>query len=188
VQSGDNLVTNIEIVRGPEPASHRNANWIALHNQAYFRDKTCANCHTTADGGGISDSSFCSNSACHGTVYEYAGFNAEALRKILKDQLPPPETPRPQPSLSGVPTWDSFFGPLLATKCGSCHSQRPSAGLNLTRYSSAMAGGHEGPVIIPGDSGKSVLVQAQSSQHFANLSAQELEAVKKWIDAGAPEK
>ena len=57
---------------GQEPASHRNGDWIGLHDQAY--DQTCADCHTTADAGGTSDISFCSNSACHGRTYPYATF------------------------------------------------------------------------------------------------------------------
>jgi hypothetical protein len=43
-------------------------------------------------------------------------------------------------------------------------------------------------VIVPEDSAGSKLSQIQSSKHFANLSAEELELVKQWIDAGAPEK
>jgi hypothetical protein len=43
-------------------------------------------------------------------------------------------------------------------------------------------------VIVPGDSANSRLVQVQSDRHFKNLSPEELELVKQWIDAGAPEK
>jgi hypothetical protein len=186
VVGSEDLVTDIEISHGPEPASHRNANWISLHNRAY--DDTCANCHTTADDGGTSNTSFCSNSACHGVAYPYAGFDAPALREILREQLPaPPPTVAPTPSASGRPTYNSFFGPLFMAKCGSCHSENPSAGLSLTTYADAMKGSDSGPVIIPGDSAQSELVKVQSIDHFANLSVQELEAVKQWIDSGAPE-
>jgi hypothetical protein len=52
-----------------------------------------------------------------------------------------------------------------------------------------MKGSSKGPVVIPGDSANSLLVQVQSTgKHFANLAAEELEAIKQWIDAGAPEK
>ena len=184
-----NLVTNLEVEHGPEPASHLNANWISLHNLAYLRDNTCANCHTVADDGGTSNTSFCSNPACHGIAYTYAGFDAQALRESLKGQLPvPPTTVTSQPSASGVPTYDSFFRSLFTAKCGSCHGAKATAGLNLTTYAGAMKGGSDGPVIIQGDSAHSKLVQIQSNDHFANLSAQELQAVKQWIDSGAPEK
>jgi NapC/NirT cytochrome c family, N-terminal region/Planctomycete cytochrome C len=188
VSTGDELVTDIELSRGPEPDSHRNANWISLHNGAF--DNTCANCHTTFDAGATSDTSFCSNSACHGTDYRYAGFNAPALRESLTGQLPTTGTGTPVPSTSGKPTYASFFGSLLLKKCGSCHSAgtNASAGLNLTTYQGTMKGSTDGPVIIPGDSAGSRLAIVQEEDHFANLSAQELHAVRQWIDSGAPEK
>jgi hypothetical protein len=183
-QGAEGLVTNIEIVHGPEPDSHRDANWIGLHNEAYLSDNSCANCHSMSDDGGTSNTSFCSNSACHGTPYPYVGFDAPALRKVLKAQLSEPNTVTQS---SQVPTWKSFIGALLATRCGTCHGANPSAGLDLTTFASAMSGGNEGPVITAGDSANSILVQAQSHIPHANLSGQELDAVKRWIDAGAPE-
>jgi hypothetical protein len=50
-----------------------------------------------------------------------------------------------------------------------------------------MKGGDSGPVIFEGDSAGSLLVKIQSGAHFATFSADELNVVKKWIDAGAPE-
>jgi hypothetical protein len=179
-------LTNIEVNSGPEPASHLGANWIGLHNRAY--NSTCATCHTTGDAGGTSDTSFCSNSACHGTVFKFAGFDAPALRAILSQEVPLSPGVAPQPSQSGAPTWDSFFGPLLFAKCGGCHGSKPAGGLTLTTYAGAMQGANEGPVIIAGDSAQSVLVQVMGDEHYANLTAQELQAIKQWIDAGAVEK
>jgi len=52
-----------------------------------------------------------------------------------------------------------------------------------------MKGSANGPVIVPGDSANSVLFQVQSAGgHFANLTAEELEIIGQWIEAGAPEK
>jgi hypothetical protein len=51
-----------------------------------------------------------------------------------------------------------------------------------------MKGSTNGPVVIPGNSAESRLVQVQSRDHFSNLSDEELEAVIDWIDAGAPER
>ena len=171
----DDFVTNIEISRGPEPESHLNANWISLHNQAF--DPTCVSCHTTDDPGGTSNASFCSNSACHGNVYTYAGFDAPALREILKDQLPPPApVAEPAPSDTENPTYDLYVGPLFAAKCTICHGgSSPQKGLDLSAYGSTMDGGDEGAVITPGDSAGSLLVKIQSGQHFATFSADELE-------------
>jgi hypothetical protein len=58
----------------------------------------------------------------------------------------------------------------------------------MLTYEDLMNGSANGPVIISGDSAKSVLVQIQSTgEHFANLAVEELEIIKQWIDAGAPE-
>ena len=41
------FITNVPIVRGPEPPSHSHTSWIALHGQAI--DTTCARCHPPKD-------------------------------------------------------------------------------------------------------------------------------------------
>ena len=186
VAGQDDFVTDIEISRGPEPESHFNPNWIALHNEAF--GSSCTACHTMDDPGGTSNTSFCSNSACHGNVYTYAGFDAPALREILKSQLPPPEPVTEPPAQVDTPTYDNYAGPLFETKCSACHGDLASGGLKLTTYADAMKGGADGPVIVPGDSGDSLLYQIQSEgKHFAKLTADELEIIKQWIDSGAPE-
>ncbi|MEW5869799.1 MAG: NapC/NirT family cytochrome c [Chloroflexota bacterium] len=179
--------TEIEISRGPEPQSHLSANWIGLHNQAI--DQTCANCHTTADPGGVSNTSFCSNSACHGSVWKYAGFDAPALRQVLVSQLPPTPTPAPLPS-GGPLTYQDTIGPLLQARCGACHSVNGIQGLDVTTFASLMQGGQNGPVVLPGDVENSLLVQKQSGDlpHFGQLTPEELQTVIQWIQAGAPEK
>jgi hypothetical protein len=185
VVDSQDFVANIEISRGPEPESHLNPNWISLHNQVF--DSTCESCHTTDDPGGTSNTSFCSNSACHGNVYTYAGFDAPALREILQQQLPPPPV-EPTPGDISNPTFDSYVGTLFEAKCAACHGgASPQKGLDLSTYAGVLDGGESGPAINPGDSAGSLLVQVQSGAHFATFSDEELEVVKNWIDAGAPE-
>ncbi len=185
VEEGD-FIADIEISLGPEPETHLNANWIALHRDVF--DPTCANCHSTQDPGGTSNTSFCSNSACHGAAWEYAGFDAPGLREILKQQLPPTPTPS-GPVVSGPLTWQATIGPLLQARCGTCHGEKGIKGLNLTSYQGAMAGGEDGPAIIPGDPAASPLVKKQSGEepHFGQLNPEELSLVTDWIAAGAPE-
>jgi cytochrome c5 len=186
VAGTEDFVADIEISRGPEPESHLNSNWISLHRDVF--DSTCEGCHTTDDPGGTSNTSFCSNSACHGNVYTYAGFDAPALREILQEQLPPPPA-EPAPSSTENPTFDSYVSSLFAAKCTVCHGgSSPQKGLDLSAYSSVIEGGESGPAILPGDSAGSLLVQVQNGPHFATFSTDELEVVKQWIDAGAPEK
>ena len=180
----EDFVTSIEISRGPEPESHLNPNWISLHNETF--NTTCANCHSTEDAGGTSNTSFCSNEACHGNVFQYAGFDAPALREALRSQLPTPEPAPPPAPVVGTPTFTANIAPLLAG-CTACHGATASAGLSLLTYADLMAGGTNGPVVVPGDAASSLIVQVQSSQHFLNLSADDLGTLTLWIDSGAPE-
>jgi len=111
------------------------------------------------------------------------------LREILQSQLPAPEPTAEAPTLTGAPTYENYVGPLVATKCAGCHGDLATAGLNMLTYEGIMKGSSKGPVIVPGDSVNSLLVQIQSTgKHFANFTAEELEAIKQWINAGAPEK
>lgn len=180
------FLTRIEISRGLEPDTHHNPNWISLHNKAF--DATCANCHTTGDPGGTSNTSFCSNSACHGTVFTFAGFDAPKLRTILAAQLPTPQPTQPLAPVVGNPTFDANVGPILQSKCTACHGASPPLGLSFLTYASTMKGSQNGPVILPNNSAGSQLVIIQSATHFANLTKEELEIIIQWIDAGAPEK
>ena len=187
VAGATEFVANIELPRGPEPISHQDANWIAKHNQVF--NDTCSECHTTGNPGGSDNSSFCSNSACHGVSWEFAGFDAPALRETILETLPPTPTPTPL-DLSGALTYDATIGPLLVSRCGACHAGDGIMELNLTTYQSAMQGSTSGPVIIPGDANSSILVQKQSGDlpHFGQFTPEELSLVVDWINSGAPEK
>jgi len=186
VKGEEDFVTEIEISSGLEPETHLNPNWISLHNQVF--GESCKACHTMEDAGGTSNTSFCSNSACHGSVYTFAGFDAPTLREILQSQIPTPEPTPELPAFTGEPTYESYVGPLMTTKCGACHGELATAGLNVLTYEGLMAGSSNGPVVVPGNSVDSVLFQVQSTgKHFANFTAEELEIIQQWIDADAPE-
>ena len=204
VAGPDKFVANIEISRGPEPESHKSSNWLGLHRFAF--DETCSTCHNTANAGGTDNSSFCSNSACHGGNWQYAGLNAPALKPVLQKQLPPTPTPAPTQAPTATPlpgagatpvaappagalTYINTIGPLFKDRCESCHGSGALGGLNLTTYAAAMKGGKSGLVIAPGEPENSLLIKKQSgaTPHFGQLSASELQLVTEWIKAGAPE-
>ncbi len=187
VAGPNDFVVNIEISRGPEPSSHLNPNWIGLHRDVF--DPSCSNCHTTEDPGGTSNTSFCSNSACHGIAWVYAGFDAPSLREILRSQLDGVAA-EPEPELEELTlSYGGAIGPLLEARCGACHGEGGLQGLDVTTYETLMRGGVSGLAIIPGDPEGSLLVQRQSGDeaHFGQFSTEELALVFEWIAAGAPE-
>jgi hypothetical protein len=165
-----------------------NPNWISLHREVF--DPSCENCHTTDNPGGTDNSSFCSNSACHGNVWEYAGFDAPRLRDILLEQLP--EVASEQViTLQELPlTFEGSIHTILTTRCESCHGPEGIQGLDLSNYQNILAGGVSGPALIPGEPEASLLVQKQQGEipHFGQLTLEELALLKSWIQDGAPEK
>ncbi|MEJ2011198.1 MAG: NapC/NirT family cytochrome c [Anaerolineales bacterium] len=183
------FVAEVEISRGPEPDSHRNPNWISLHRDVL--EPSCSNCHTTGNPGGVDNSSFCSNSTCHGNVWEYAGFDAPKLRELLQAQLPSVSEATPESPLSGeLPlTYDGSIGALFHERCTSCHHEDGLADLNLSTYAGVMTGGTSGAAVVPGDPDSSMIIIKQTSEapHFAQLTPQEIDLVSSWIVAGAPE-
>jgi hypothetical protein len=99
VTVGSNTNAILQLNSGPEPDSHLNSNWITMHRT--MLNNSCKGCHTTEDPGGTSNKSFCSNSACHGAKFTFAGFDAPKLRQVLSDQADkmatstPEATPKP---------------------------------------------------------------------------------------------
>jgi mono/diheme cytochrome c family protein len=82
------------------------------------------------------------------------------------------------------PTFASTIGPLLTERCGACHGD--AAGLTVTDYDALIAGSASGPVIGPGDPDGSRIVEVQREEHYAQLSATELDLLIGWITDGAP--
>jgi hypothetical protein len=58
-------------------------------------------------------------------------------------------------------TYDKDIAPLFKASCVRCHgNQRPKANLRLDSLEAILKGGHEGKVVVPGDSKQSLLVAA----------------------------
>jgi cytochrome b subunit of formate dehydrogenase len=96
-----------------------------------------------------------------------------------------PEGQMPEPT-AGL-AWEDI-APLILAKCAACHSTADMTGLAMDTYANLMAGGKDGPVIVPGDSANSVLYTLQAAGgHLGTFSPEELAIVQEWIDAGAVE-
>jgi nitrate/TMAO reductase-like tetraheme cytochrome c subunit len=172
----------LPLTTGIEPTSHLDSTWISRHHTVF--DATCSNCHTTSNPGGTDDSSFCSNSGCHGVEWKYAGFDAPGLAMILGIYHVEPE-----PLLEdfeGEPTYQ-ILQPLFMQECGGCHGANPSKGLRLTDYASLLIGSENGPVVVAGDTAQSRVLQVLADGHFARLTDHQMELLTQWIADGAME-
>jgi len=88
-----------------------------------------------------------------------------------------------------APVWEGDIATLLQTKCSTCHGAAAMGGLNLTTYADMLNGSQSGPVVVPGDSGNSLLIVIQQAGgHPGQLTPDEIAHVQAWIDAGALEK
>lgn len=92
-------------------------------------------------------------------------------------------------------TFDDHIKPIFRDRCLTCHNtNKKSSDLDLSSYTTLMQGGASGKSIEPGDSGASYLfgLVAHTSEPYMPPNADripdaEVELLKKWIDAGAPE-
>jgi hypothetical protein len=175
----------LPLTTGIEPSSHFDSTWSARHFSQY--DATCSDCHTMDNPGGTTDTSFCSNSACHGVNWRYAGFNAPVLAEQLGITQQPEVSVQVPISVEGLPITYQTLQPFLEQQCGKCHGVTPIKGLRVTTYAGLMAGGIGGPVVVPGDPDNSRVLSVLSAGHFAQLPTEQMDWLRQWIEAGAPE-
>jgi mono/diheme cytochrome c family protein len=90
---------------------------------------------------------------------------------------------------------DSLFQrrvvPIFVKHCFECHdTPTKNGGLDLARKHDALAGGESGPAIVAGKAKESLLWEMVEKNDMPkkrpSLSADEKEALRQWIDAGAP--
>ena len=173
----------LPLTTGLEPTTHLDSAWMTKHSTTF--DASCANCHNVKNPGGTDDSSFCSNSQCHGVQWRYAGFNAPGLATVLGIYQVQPEPLLEK--FTGKPTYQ-VLQPLFLQQCGGCHGPVPSKDLKLIDYRGAITGSSAGPVIVPGDPDNSKILEVLTKGHFAKLTAHQLELLRQWIADKAPEK
>ena len=142
-----NLCHSIPVIVGPEdeivnlsvdnryrPDSHNSGNWIALHRIAYDENDendACGGCHEGSENYAAADnSSFCANSACHGSVAETIhldGFEALGIFQTIVQQLP-----HYPASLTPISEWGSSLDDIHqgqeAMVCEDCHNPFPPEG------------------------------------------------------------
>jgi mono/diheme cytochrome c family protein len=79
---------------------------------------------------------------------------------------------------------------ILARQCVSCHGpEKKKGGLDLSRRTTALAGGKSGEAIVPGEPDDSLLVEKIADRQMPPkkpLTLEEAAAVRAWVAAGAP--
>ena len=98
------------------------------------------------------------------------------------------------PSPEHLEFFENQVRPLLVTHCHQCHSAEAKplfAELRLDSRAGVLKGGSSGPVVIPGQPGESKLIHAVQGKALqmpptGKLKVDEIAALVKWVDLGAP--
>lgn len=102
------------------------------------------------------------------------------------DELPPPA--------AGPVDFKTQIEPLFQAKCEACHNAANKvSGLRLDDKDAALAGGHSGPAILPGNSAESRLIHMVAGLRVKfvmppggpALTPEEIGLLRAWIDQGA---
>ena len=95
----------------------------------------------------------------------------------------------------GPDNYERHLKPLLKQRCTSCHGALSQKGnLRLDTALAIRKGGDSGPAVLPGRATESLLITKVSAADPAErmppegqpLTAQDIEHLRQWIDAGAP--
>ena len=97
------------------------------------------------------------------------------------------------PSSEQIEYFESKVRPLLVEHCYECHSssaKKLKGGLKLDSREAALKGGDSGVGLVPGDSAKSLIVDAVRWKSFemppkGKLAAEQIEILARWVDSGA---
>jgi len=93
------------------------------------------------------------------------------------------------PDDSGSVRFSRDVAPILISKCGRCHIDRQSGGLDLGTFAALSKGNDDGPIVLAGDADGSRLVEVIETGAMPKgglkVSSNELAVLKKWIAVGA---
>ena len=117
------------------------------------------------------------------------------LTPFASESAPEVLAPTMELSAAKAPAASSSFAndvmPILKNSCTNCHGvDQVRGGLDIASYDNLMAGSFNGEVIIPGNAGKSLLIDMVTSgkmpKRGPKLTAGQIQIITDWINAGAP--
>lgn len=100
-----------------------------------------------------------------------------------------------EPDAAGLEFFEKSVRPVLVARCYECHSgklKEPKGNLRLDSQAATLQGGDTGPAVVPFSLKKSLLIDAINYGDLyqmppkSKLPADEIAALNKWIEMGAP--
>jgi hypothetical protein len=105
----------------------------------------------------------------------------------------------PEPSKAGLEFFEKNVRPILSEHCYKCHSIAEGAskgGLILDSRDGMQKGGDEGPAVVPGNPGKSLLLRAITytdnelqmppKKAGGKIPDAKIKVLEEWVKMGAP--
>jgi uncharacterized membrane protein len=119
------------------------------------------------------------------------------LRGLLGAQTEPATATPPAPGLAQPGVFPQVIEPILHQRCWACHSpEKHKADLRMDSLAALLAGGKNGPVLVPGNARESLMIQRlllpmTDDDHMPpegkpQPTPAELVLLQWWINAGAP--
>lgn len=99
----------------------------------------------------------------------------------------------PFAAAAASPNYDQHIKPILRQHCLKCHGDdEQKSGLNMQTYASAMKGGSDGKIAVPGRPSKSVLYQiitdpdddSRMPPNKPMIPQKDIALIQQWIDGG----
>jgi len=115
-----------------------------------------------------------------------------ALFVPVTSSLPVHAAEESKPDPSSIEFFEKQVRPLLLKQCISCHGQAQQfSSLRVDSREAMLKGGNRGPAIVPGDATLSLLAKAVRHEGLkmplgSKLAPEEIAAIEKWINLGAP--
>ena len=97
-----------------------------------------------------------------------------------------------KPDPSSIEFFEKEIRPVLLKNCVSCHGPTQQfSSLRVDSREALLKGGNRGPAMVPGDASLSLLAKAVRHDGLkmpvgGKLAAEEIAAIEKWIQLGAP--
>ena len=133
----------------------------------------------------------------------HAGIRLGALLALAFGVFAPTLTaiaaaPAATPTAAELEFFEQKIRPILADNCYQCHGQvstKVKGGLYLTSRDGLLQGGTDGPVIVPGDPDRSLLIKAvrygdeklRMPPKNKKLSPEKIADLEAWVRMGAPD-
>ena len=101
------------------------------------------------------------------------------------------EAPATEPAAGGATvSFANDVMPIIQSRCIGCHGgDRTEEGLDMNTHALLMAGSSNGPVIVPGDSANSLLVELVATQKMPKrgpkLTPPQVQVITDWVNQGA---